>query len=78
MKVSESIAVHEVDAHNVVPMWVASVKLEYSAKTIRSKIHKLLPEYLIDFPTLQTPNRKWTAGHAAEIDWEKLISDVLR
>ncbi|KAJ8632248.1 hypothetical protein MRB53_025584 [Persea americana] len=78
MKVSESTAVHEVDAHNVVPMWVASSKLEYSAKTIRSKIHKLLPEYLVDFPTLQTPCREFTARHPTEIDWEKLISDVLR
>ncbi|XP_077235521.1 photolyase 1 [Tasmannia lanceolata] len=77
-KLSESIAVHEVDAHNIVPIWVASEKLEYSARTIRTKIHKLLPEYLIEFPTLETPRRKWIARAPAEIDWEKLIANVLR
>lgn len=37
---------HEVDAHNVVPVWEASDKREYGARTIRSKIHKKLPEFL--------------------------------
>jgi len=36
---------HEVDAHNVVPCWEASPKREYGARTIRSKIHKHLPEF---------------------------------
>lgn len=40
----------QVDAHNVVPCWVASGKLEYSARTIRGKITNLLPEFLTDFP----------------------------
>ncbi|OVA07673.1 DNA photolyase [Macleaya cordata] len=76
-RVGDSVAVHEIDAHNVVPMWVASVKLEYSARTIRSKIHKLLPEYLIDFPDLQAPNKKWV-GIVPSVDWENLIADVSR
>ncbi|XP_026380390.1 deoxyribodipyrimidine photo-lyase-like [Papaver somniferum] len=76
-RVGDSVTVHEIDAHNVVPLWVASGKLEYGARTIRSKIHKLLPEYLIDFPQLQTPNKKWV-GISPLIDWEKLIDDVLR
>lgn len=72
-----SISVHEVDAHNVVPVWVASDKLEYSAKTIRGKINKLLPEYLIDFPTLGPSKRKWPILQHF-IDWDKLIADVVR
>ena len=36
----------EVDAHNVIPCWIASDKREYGARTIRSKIHKKLPEFL--------------------------------
>ena len=40
------IPFHEVDAHNVVPCWLASDKREYGARTIRSKIHKKLPEFL--------------------------------
>ena len=42
----------EVDAHNIVPCWIASEKKEYSARTIRPKITKLLPCYLTDFPTI--------------------------
>ncbi|KAI3918247.1 hypothetical protein MKX01_041567 [Papaver californicum] len=76
-RVGDSVTVHEIDAHNVVPLWVASGKLEYSAITIRSKIHKLLPQYLIDLPQLQIPNKKWV-GISPLIDWEKLMDDVLR
>lgn len=32
----------QVDGHNVVPVWVASDKLEYSARTIRTKINSKL------------------------------------
>ncbi|EOY24489.1 Photolyase 1 isoform 1 [Theobroma cacao] len=76
-KVSDSVTIHEVDAHNIVPVWVASHKLEYSAKTIRGKINKLLPEYLTDFPILQPPNKKWDAMNQL-IDWDSVIADVLR
>ena len=37
---------HEVDTHNVVPVWEASDKKETGAHTIRKKIHSKLPEYL--------------------------------
>lgn len=40
------------DAHNIVPAWVASDHEETAAKTIRPKITKLLPRYLVEFPTL--------------------------
>lgn len=42
----------EVDAHNIVPCWVASDKKEFGARTLRPKIHKLLPEFLTDFPEI--------------------------
>ena len=38
--------VTQVDAHNVVPVWVASPKLEVGARTLRPKIHRLLPTFL--------------------------------
>jgi len=44
----------EVDAHNIVPCWVASPKQEFAAYTIRGKIRKLLPEFLTGFPRLKT------------------------
>lgn len=76
-RVSDFVTIHEVDAHNVVPIWAASEKLEYSARTIRSKINKRLPEYLIEFPTLQPPIAKWV-GTSPSIDWDGLIDEVLR
>lgn len=76
-KLDASVSIHEVDTHNIVPVWVASDKLEYGARTIRSKINKLLPEYLIDFPALNPPKRKWPTPHQS-IEWGKLITDVAR
>lgn len=43
----------QVDAHNIVPVWVTSKKQEYAARTIRPKIHKHLDEFLTDFPILK-------------------------
>lgn len=40
----------QVDAHNIVPCWEASPKLEYGARTIRNKIHNQLSGYLTEFP----------------------------
>jgi len=42
----------QVDAHNVVPCWVASDKLEHAARTIRPKINAKLKQYLTHFPPL--------------------------
>lgn len=44
------IPVFEVDAHNIVPVWLASPKQEYAARTFRPKISKMLPTFLTDFP----------------------------
>jgi deoxyribodipyrimidine photo-lyase len=46
------ISYFEVDAHNVVPVWAASDKEEYAARTIRSKINSKLDEFLTDFPDI--------------------------
>ena len=43
----------QVDAHNVVPCWVASLKQEYSARTIRNKIHSQLSQFLVEFPLVE-------------------------
>ncbi|XP_042375891.1 deoxyribodipyrimidine photo-lyase-like [Zingiber officinale] len=71
------VAFHEVDAHNVVPIWVASDKLEYSAKTIRSRIHRLLPEFLVEFPKLPAPAVPWAGEAPPEIEWDELINEVI-
>lgn len=48
----KDIPVAQVDAHNIVPVWVASEKLEYAARTIRNKINSKLPDFLTYFPDL--------------------------
>lgn len=52
-------AVHEVDAHNVVPVWEASDHVEYAARTIRPKIHRRLFSFLTEFPDLHPPTTPW-------------------
>ena len=47
-----TIPLYEVDAHNIIPAWITSQKAEYSARTIRPKILKLLPQYLMEIPSL--------------------------
>ncbi|XP_060207232.1 deoxyribodipyrimidine photo-lyase isoform X2 [Lycium barbarum] len=76
-RVGESVTVHEVDAHNIIPLWVASDKLEYSARTLRGKINKLLPDYLIELPAIGPPKIKWSSSNPP-IDWPKIIADVVR
>ncbi|CAM9470126.1 unnamed protein product [Heterosigma akashiwo] len=68
---------HQVDAHNIVPVWVASPKQEYAARTIRSKIHGVLPEFLVPFPEL--PANTAAAGAPAAPppeDWDAVIDSL--
>ena len=46
-----AIKMVEVDAHNIVPIHVASQKQEWGAYTLRPKIHRLLKEFLHPFPS---------------------------
>jgi len=57
----------QVDAHNVVPVWMCSEKQEYAARTIRKKVHKGLVTYLGDFP----PLRKQKEKLPPEVNWEE-------
>ncbi|CAL56501.1 DNA photolyase, class 2 [Ostreococcus tauri] len=67
----------EVDAHNVVPAWVASDKQEYAARTIRPKIRKKLDEFLTA-PTVMDDLVVRAAGSLAqmETDWAALVADA--
>jgi deoxyribodipyrimidine photo-lyase len=47
-----NIPVYVVDAHNIVPCWLASDKEEYAAFTFRPKVARHLPEFLVEFPPL--------------------------
>jgi deoxyribodipyrimidine photo-lyase len=66
----------EVDAHNIVPCWLASPKLEFAAYTLRPKIHRLLPEYLTDLPSLPSHPFPWPAPVPA-IDWSQTLAGVV-
>lgn len=72
---SKDIPLIQVDSHNIVPCWVASPKLEYSARTIRGKITNLLPEFLTDFPPVE--KHAHTATRTAKpVDWEKTLTSL--
>lgn len=64
-----NIPFFEVDAHNIVPCWVASPKLEYAAYTVRPKIKKKLPEFLENFPKIKKQSQKW---EKPKTEWKKL------
>jgi deoxyribodipyrimidine photo-lyase len=75
-KVAKQIdcAMVEVDAHNIVPCWQASQKIEFGAYTLRPKIHKLLPEYLINFPKLRVCDASFSG--AKKVDWQQLYRSL--
>lgn len=52
MELPKDVEFIQVDAHNIVPVWVASNHLEATARTIRPKINKHLQHYLREFPAL--------------------------
>lgn len=60
---------HEVDAHNIIPCWIASEKLEFGAYTLRPKIKKHLPEFLSDFPEIKN-----NPISSQPIDFDELIT----
>lgn len=49
-------SVYEVDSHNIVPARIVSAKKEFAAYTIRPKINKLLPLFLLQPLQLPTQN----------------------
>ena len=63
-----SIPFYEVDAHNIVPCWVASPKQEYGAYTFRPKIRKWLREFLEEFPVVKKLPAPW-GYRVPHIDW---------
>ena len=62
------ISFSEVDAHNIVPCRIASSKQEFGAYTLRPKITKLLPEFLVEFAKLKKHPYASTINGNAEFD----------
>ena len=78
--VGGAVEVHQVDAHNVVPVWQASDKEEFAARTIRPRINRQLHEFLVEIPPYtqvcdlaRLPS--WPAGAPAPpaVDWDDLL-----
>ncbi len=74
VKTKISIPFHQVDAHNIVPVWEASPKLEFAAYTIRPKINRLLNEYLDEYPKLK--KLKNSEIMHSNIDWDELYKNL--
>ncbi len=65
--------VSEVDAHNIVPCWLASPKREWAADTFRPKLKALLPSYLGELPAKISP----TGGMVHEATgWEETLEKL--
>jgi deoxyribodipyrimidine photo-lyase len=73
LQINLSCGLHEVDAHNCIPVWVTSPKREFAARTIRPKISRLFAEYLEEFPKTVSVENK---SKQVKIDWEGLMSLV--
>ncbi len=67
-----SVPVHEVDAHNIVPVWCASQKQEFGAYTLRPKLHRVLPKFLEEsVPPLRAQHKDMLVA-TAPVDWKKV------
>ncbi|MEN9881528.1 MAG: Deoxyribodipyrimidine photolyase [Candidatus Parcubacteria bacterium] len=68
---------YEVDTHNCVPVWETSPKQEFSARTIRSKIHKKLPQFLESHGKLCVHDaNQGLLKTLAPIDWNEIKSNI--
>lgn len=73
---SIDIPAFEVDAHNIIPCWIASAKHEYGAYTFRPKVQRLLPEFLDDLPTITRHPIRWE-GQIHKADWIEAEKSIL-
>lgn len=69
-----TIPVYEVDTNNVVPLWIASDKEEYSAKTIRGKIHRHLAEFLKEPAKVDSHHPAWPEPFPN--NWENALKAI--
>lgn len=77
-KLPPNVPFAQVDAHNIVPCWQASDKLEYAARTIRNKINSQLPDYLTEFPPLiRHPVDSTIPRPSATINWQFIYDSLV-
>lgn len=69
-KLPKNVPFIQVDAHNVVPAWVASDKQEYAARTIRNKINSKLTDFLSEFPPIIKHKIRFEKAPKNRLDWK--------
>ena len=69
-ELESGIPVYLVDAHNIVPAWVASDKEEIGARTLRPKIHNVLDGFLKKFPPVVRNRQPWKKLKSKEVNWK--------
>lgn len=77
-EVAEKIRIpfHEVDAHNIIPARFISQRQEYAAFTLRKKVERLLPEFLLPIPPLSPLSGTAAPFPTALVDWESLRKNL--
>ncbi len=68
------LPVIEVDAHNIVPAWLASPKQEFAARTFRLKLNRILTDWLDEFPSLEPLPA--TGPLPPPVDWAAVAAAV--
>ena len=68
------LPISEVDAHNVVPCWVASDKREFAARTIRPKLQRALTEFFEPYPEMT--RHPYGRAESAPPDWHGLRAEL--
>jgi deoxyribodipyrimidine photo-lyase len=67
------VPLYEVDAHNIVPCWIASGKQEYSARTFRPKVNALLAEFLTEFHDIKPRS---VSAELKPVDWNRIVQSL--
>ena len=70
-----NIPFFEIDAHNIVPSLYVSKKEEYGAYTIRPKIYKLLPGFLVEYPDIRKMKKSESVS-SEKINWENVFDNI--
>ncbi|XP_036331739.1 deoxyribodipyrimidine photo-lyase-like [Rhagoletis pomonella] len=67
----------QVDAHNVVPLWVTSDKQEFVPFFMRRRINSRLEAFLTEFPPVtKHPHNKCVMNSCISVDWKAILSTI--
>ncbi len=74
---SLEVVSYEVDTHNVVPAWLVSDKQEVGARSLRPKIHRVLPWYLVEPEQIRKHQISWPGRVQSVADLKEKIAEVV-